>query len=473
MIEFSVDALSSGKPFLHYWEECVGSGHASLALRADYQSQLKQCHDALGFRFVRFHGILCDDMSTCSGTKEMPYSFYNVDQIIDYLLSIGMKPLIELSFMPEKLASGDKTIFHYKGNITPPTDYDEWGRLIGALTSHLVDRYGLPEVASWFFEVWNEPNLIYFWSGTKEEYFKLYNYAARAVKAVDSSLRVGGPATAANAWVDELIEYCKAEDVPLDFVSTHHYPTDVALGHYQDMEQCMADTKRGTVTEMAKSVRAQAGDMPLFYTEWHNSPSCRDRYHDDPYAAAFVIKSIADNDGIVDMYSFWTFSDIFEELYFASAPFHGGFGMLNIHGIKKPVYNAFYILHRLGNERLNVTSSDPDATVECLAVNGDKELGIILYNHDVPLSGIQTHTVKLDVKGISDNAVVRLVRIDDTHLNPKAEWIKLGEPEYLTKEQITHLKDFGELQFTETVINDGQLELTIPPQGIIALFIER
>src|SRR5262249_11927556 len=157
-------------PLPHFWEHTVGSCHAPLALRADWQAQLRRCHDELGFRHVRFHGLFCDDMSTLVEHRGRPlYSFFNADRIVDYLLSIGMRPFVELSFMPGALASGSKTVFHYRGNITPPRDYAQWGLLVHKLAAHWVERYGLAEVGQWPFEVWNEPNLAQFWSGTRED----------------------------------------------------------------------------------------------------------------------------------------------------------------------------------------------------------------------------------------------------------------------------------------------------------------
>lgn len=155
---FSSDLGGPATQLTHFWEHTVGSGHATLALRADWQAQLKRAHDELGMQHVRFHGILDDDMSTLVAEGDnLFYSFFNTDQIFDFLLSIGMRPFVELSFMPSILSSGNQTAFHYRANVTPPKDYAQWAVLIRKLVSHWVDRYGLGEVRQWFFEVWNEP----------------------------------------------------------------------------------------------------------------------------------------------------------------------------------------------------------------------------------------------------------------------------------------------------------------------------
>src|SRR5690348_5134774 len=224
---FSCDLSAPAIELRHCWEHTVGSDHALMALRADWQAQLRKAHDELGFRYVRFHGILDDDVGTLVREQdELIYSFFNSDRIFDFLLSIGMKPFVELSFMPAALASGNATVFRYKGNITPPRDYAGWKTLIRKLVGHWMQRYGAGEVRDWFFEVWNEPNLARFWTGNQSDYFRLYKHTAEAIKDVDSALKVGGPATANNAWVVDFLGFCDENRVPVDFVSTHHYPDD-------------------------------------------------------------------------------------------------------------------------------------------------------------------------------------------------------------------------------------------------------
>ena len=221
-IQVTCSLTDKSTPLPHFWEQTVGSGHAPLVLRADWQRQLRQCHEQLGFGHVRFHDILSDDMGTLMDERNQSlYSFFNADQICDFLLSIGMKPFIELSFMPSTLASGDTTVFHYGGNVTPPKDYAAWAKFIARLATHSLQRYGIDEVSTWFFEVWNEPNLKTFWTGTRADYFDLYRSTAQALKDVDGRLRVGGPATASNKWITEFLDFCDHSRVPVDFVSTH------------------------------------------------------------------------------------------------------------------------------------------------------------------------------------------------------------------------------------------------------------
>src|SRR5918994_1965725 len=262
-IDFFCNLAEPTTPLPHFWEHTVGSDHAPVALRADWQRQLQRCHEELGFQYVRFHGLLYDDMGTLVRENDkLLYSFFNADQIFDYLLSIGMKPFVELSFMPPTLASGRKTVFHYQANVTPPKDFKRWASSIREFVAHLVERYGSKEVRQWFFEVWNEPNIKHFWTGTQRDYFKLYRYTAEAIKSVDGSLRVGGPATAKSKWIDEFVDFCEHNHVPLDFISTHHYPTDDFGKEDDKTEVKLSLSQRGILREVAQDTRRRAAGKP-------------------------------------------------------------------------------------------------------------------------------------------------------------------------------------------------------------------
>lgn len=469
---FSSDMNGPATPLLHFWEHTIGSGHAALALRADWQAQLRQAHDDLGMQHVRFHGILDDDMGVLIGEGDtLFYSFFNTDQIFDFLLSIGMKPFVELSFMPSVLSSGDQTAFHYRANVTPPKDYAQWAMLIRKLVSHWVERYGLDEVRQWFFEVWNEPNLTAFGSGKQSDYFELYRYTVDAIKGVDKMLKVGGPATAENAWIEDFLTFCKANDLPADFVSTHHYPTDAFGKPGDDTEAQLAASKRSILREQARDVREKAGNLPVYYTEWCTSSNPRDVMHDDPYAAAFIVKTVLEANGLVQGYSYWTFSDVFEENYFPSLPFQGGFGLLNIHGIAKPAYRAFQLLHELGTEMLPVEGTH--ATVDAWFVRGHQRTTLILTNFALPRHPIQTELVSFALRSSKFAMMASVQRIDLEHANPKRHWEQLGKPEYLSTDMVVELKSFSQLQNEYLPIEEKagtmNIEISMPPQSVAAI----
>lgn len=474
-VHFHCDFREARTPLHHFWEHTVGSCHAPMALRSDWQSQLRRCHDELGFRHVRFHGLLSDDVGTLIRHSEtLLHSFFNADQIVDFLVSNGMRPFVELSFMPVALASGSKTVFRYGANVTPPRDYKQWAALIRKLTAHWVARYGVEEVRNWFFEVWNEPNLKAFWTGTRQDYFKLYRYTVEAIKDVDEHLRVGGPATAKNEWIEEFLDYCERKKLPVDFVSTHHYPTDALGNEEQDTETQLANSRRSILREQAQDARRRTRGRPLYYTEWNTSSNPRDPRHDEPYAAAFIVKTVMEASGLVEGYSFWTFSDIFDENYFPSVPFHGGFGLLNLHGIPKPAYRAFELLHRLGTELLLVDGLHD--TVDAWVVRKREAMTVLLTNHALPRHHIETQLVRVRLADAPEPRTVYAERVDDDHANAKRLWSEMGQPEYLTPDEVARLQA-ASLVVREPLTwrYEGRtvdLSIALPAHGVAAITVE-
>jgi len=349
-----IDARAPGRPFPHFWEQTFGSGRAILTLRESYRSDLREVKKVTEFRYVRFHNILHDEVGVYDEDERgsAVYNFSYVDQIYDGLLANGVRPFVEISFMPQKLAARqDVHPFWYHPIVSPPKDYAKWDALMRTLAQHLVDRYGIEEVAQWYFEVWNEPN-IDFWTGDPKQatYFELYDHTARALKAVNPRLRVGGPSTSSAHWVDEFIRHVAAENVPVDFISSHGYADDTVedlFGTHEDIPMnqraCRAIGK--VHDQIAASARPK---LPLMWTEW-NVPSFGALHaRDTEYVGAALADDIRQCDGLVDMMSFWTFSDVFEEGGPKQEPFDGGFGLMVMGGIKKPSYTGFAVLHRLG-----------------------------------------------------------------------------------------------------------------------------
>ena len=479
-LTLTADLNGASVPLNHPWRTCVGSGHATLALRADWQAQLRTAHQDLGFEYVRFHGLLDDDMGTliCQ-SEQFVYSFFNANQIFDFLVSIGMRPIVELSFMPSTLSSGGDIVFHYKGNITPPRYQEEWGELMRRLAAHWVDRYGIDEVAQWYFEVWNEPNLPAFWTGGQQAYFQLYETTVNAIKGVSNRLRVGGPASAANGWLDEFQAFCKERNLPADFISTHYYPTDafgeIGADTITQLEHAPLDVMR----QHALVARQQVGDKPLLYTEWNITSNPRDPMHDAPLAAALATRIVMGVDDVVQAYSYWTFSDIFEENYFPSVPFHGGFGMLNLHGIKKPIYRAFEMVSALGDRHYPLAQSHPSVAV-WVGEQGAQaaQTQVLCINQAMPRHAIVQEEVTLQIKPRPGHIASRVTvgRIDEQHANPAAMWQQWGEPNYLSAAQVQTLQRASEVVFSdaEYLQAEGMLSITfrVEPQSVNLLRIE-
>ncbi len=478
-IPIAADLTAALRPLHQPWQWCVGSGHATLALRADWQAHLMQAHNELGFKYVRFHGILDDDMGTLVCQNELAlYSFFNIDRIFDFLLSIDMKPVVELSFMPRMLSSGGDIVFHYQGNVTPPKSMDAWGELIHRLVSHLVDRYGIDEVSQWPFECWNEPNLKAFWVSDQATYFELYRVTAEAIKRVDIRLQVGGPASSGNSWLGDFTSFCAGSPTPLDFLSTHFYPTDPFGAIDTDTITQLEHSPPGVMCQRAIEARAVAGKLPLYYTEWSISSNPRDPFHDSSFAAAFAVRIVMSVDAIVDGYSYWTFSDIFEENYFPSVPFHGGFGMMNLYGVPKPIYRAFQMLRDLGNRQADVAVEH--ATVAAWV--GDDINGMtshaVLINEALPRHPIASEYVTLRLTHANDKSprTVTLYRIDANHANPERAWREMDAPAYPSPEQIAALitasQPVGEPLTFETAENTLNIYITLEPQSVNQVIIE-
>ena len=336
------DLAKPSGPMSRMYNFCVGAGRANEGLRADWQRQLRRAREECGFRYLRFHGLFCDDMGVYFEDKQgrPVYNWQYVDELFDFLTGIGMKPFVELGFMPGALASGPQTIFWYKANVTPPKDYAKWEAFLAAFVRHCTERYGAAEVRSWYFEVWNEPNLTGFWMGTtggktdaefapiaRAEYYKLYAASARAVKSVDPRYRVGGPATAGSGWIDETLAYCAEHQLPLDFISTHTYAT---MSGYLD-ENGSAGTvfspDRNAISGEVKGTRAKIDHSPfaaaeLHYTEWSSSYTPFDPLHDSYHSAAFILDKIRHTGAAATSMSYWTFTDIFEEAGPRTTPFN-------------------------------------------------------------------------------------------------------------------------------------------------------
>lgn len=476
---FKADLSSTPIPLRHPWRWCVGSGHATLALRADWQKQLSQARKDLGFEHVRFHGILDDDMGTLVCEDDEPlYSFFNTDRIFDFLLSIGMKPVVELSFMPRMLSSGSDIVFHYQGNITAPKDYAQWAELIRRLASHWVERYGIEEVSQWPFECWNEPNLNAFWLEGQDAYFKLFKTTARALQSVDSRLKLGGPVTADNAWLADFDASCTKSGVDAAFISTHFYPTDPFGKSDTDTISQLRDAPRGVMRDRALDARKVAGKRPLYYTEWSISSNPRDPFHDSSFAAAFATRIVMSVDDVVDGYSYWTFTDIFEENYFPSMPFHGGFGMMNLYGIPKPIYRAFQMVAELGNARVDVAGEHDTVSICAAHAAGTDATTIVLVNLAMPEHPIGSESVRLRLTHRPDVVAraAKLARIDDGHVNPERAWREMGKPEYLNPKQVEVLTEASNPvdEPIAFIADNGLLEigLVLAPQSVNRLRIE-
>jgi len=465
-----IDASAPAHPFPHFWEQTFGSGRAVLALRDSYRSDLREVRKVTEFRYVRFHAIFHDENGVYDEDEQgnPVYNFSYVDQIYDGLLDNGVRPFVEISFMPRKLAAKE-TIhpFWYKQNVSPPKDYAKWDDLIHAFAQHLVERYGIDEVAQWYFEVWNEPN-IDFWAGEPKQatYFELYDHTARALKAVDARLRVGGPATSSAHWVDDFLAHVAQNKVPVDFVSSHGYADDTVEDLFGTQEDIPMDQRVcRAIGKVHSQILASANPkLPLMWTEW-NVPSFGDlKARDTIYVGAALADDIAQCDGLVDMMSYWTFDDVFEENGPVREPFYGGFGLIAAGGIKKPAYNGYALLHKLGQERFA-----NQAPAVLVTRQKDRTLAVAAWNLVDPDRTGSTRTVRFEFRGVPPSAKVRVTRVDSTHGNTLAAYEKMGKPRYPTRKQIAELNRAAVVVPETTSLSDGRLEIRLSPNALVLL----
>jgi len=455
----NVDFRNSKAPLNTMFNECVGAGRANEGLRADWQQQLAYVKKECGFRYIRFHGLFTDDMGVYREDRngKPEYNYMYIDALFDYLLSIDIKPFVELGFMPNALASGKETIFWWRGNVTPPKDHDKWAALVKNIVQHWTERYGSDEVKSWYFEVWNEPNLKPgFWTGTMDDYFKLYKYSVEAVKSVNPAYRVGGPGTAGAGWEPEMIAFCNKNNLPIDFISTHSYGVNQGyLDEYGNSGTILAPQQfavSGDVLQSRKEIsESTKPGLELHYTEWSASYTPADPIHDSYHEAAYVLQKIKQVGDAAQSMSYWVFTDIFEESAPRFTPFHGGFGMLNTQGINKPVFYAYQFLNRLGktelvnNDNMSWASKDDHGNIQILAYDftythpGDTVNNQVYYIRDLPAK--DKGILKINISGVPvENYSLEIYKVGYRCNDAYTTYFDLGRPDQLTKQQVEQIK---------------------------------
>jgi xylan 1,4-beta-xylosidase len=454
----AADLRQTNGPLDTMFKLCVGAGRANEGLRADWQRQLAYVHRECGFEYIRMHGLFCDDMGVYREDRQgnPQYNWQYIDELYDSLQRIGMKPFVELGFMPNALASGSKTIFWWRGNVTPPGDLNKWADFIRAFVLHLRDRYGDAEVRTWYFEVWNEPNLDGFWAGTQQQYFDLYAATARAIKSVSADYRVGGPATAGCGWVPEFIHFCDTNGAPVDFISTHTYGVSNGfLDEHGDAGTVLSKNPDSIFGDV-KRVRQQIADsakskLELHFTEWSSSYTPADPMHDSYHSAAYILDKLKKCGNAAQSMSYWTFTDIFEETGPRWEAFHGGFGLMNYEDINKPAFYAYQFLNRLGPVELK--DSDPSSWV-CADNSGGVQALVWDFTNTHP--GAKVHNqdfYKRDLPSQSKNKVtldlahvpkgkytVETYKVGYRVNDAYATYRDLGAPAQLSKAQVAEIK---------------------------------
>jgi xylan 1,4-beta-xylosidase len=474
--EIVVDPRGVSTPFPHFWEHMFGSCHAPVTLCEDWRKDLRALREIIDVRYVRFHGIFGREIGIYGGgdaAGDLSLNFTRIDLVYDGLLDLGVRPFVELSFMPEEMAERDSPHpFWYHPNVAPPRDPRQWYQLIRKFAQHLVERYGIDEVAHWYFEVWNEPN-IDFWTGEPKEetYYALYEITASALKDVSPRLRVGGPSTAQAAWADRFIKHCVAKNTPVDFVSTHVYPNDTSQNVFGTDEnipqsQMVARAVRKVYNQVRTSARPE---LPIIWTEYN--AGFDGVQLDGPYVGAWLANNIRlCTGGLVAEMSYWTFTDaFFEEGGVFRSVFSSGFGLIATGRIPKASFNAFKILHYLGDEQIAL--KDADSALLTRRSEDDGCLVLATWNYVPPRESGQSKKVTIRVQGSTkpvNEAKIHLV--DDDHGSPFKTWEQMGRPPFPSREQQADLRRVAELPPAQTLkLTEQKLSLLLQPNALAVI----
>lgn len=460
----------------------VGADYPGTLIRPDSLAQLKTSVDEHGFRYIRFHAIFHDDLGTVKVVDgKTVYDFTKIDQLYDAFLAMGIKPFVELGFTPEAMATSPQTIFYWKGNTSHPRP-EAWRALIDAFVRHLISRYGVDEVRTWYFEVWNEPNLDGFWENADQQaYFDLYENSARAIKAIDPQLRVGGPSTAGAAWVPEFLEFAASRKIPVDFVTTHTYGVDGGFLDEKGEDDNKLSTNPDAVVADVRKVREQIDaskfpGLPLFFTEWSASYNPRDPVHDSYISAAYILTKLKASRAYTQGMSYWAYSDLFEEPGPPPTPFHGGFGLMNREGLRKAAWFTYKYLNQLRGHEVPLNDT------QALAAVDGRRTGLLLWDWSQPEQQISNRPFFTQVLPARAAAPVD---VQFTQLPPGAyqltihrtgfrkndahtQYLEMGSPASLTPAQLDTLRelqrDLPETSRTVQVGRDGRFSLHLPMQ---------
>jgi xylan 1,4-beta-xylosidase len=466
----TVDASkqTAGNP--HFWSAAVGTGTATLTLRSDLQTHYKIGNREAGFQRVRGHGVLSDGMGIYKGPGS--YSFTNFDKYLTGIQQAGMRPIMEMSFMPTALGlnGSDKDI--YKN----ATDYKNF---ITAVVQHCVDKFGMADVAQWYWEIWNEPDYPGFWNGSNAseatnakmtEYYSLYDNAVAAITSVIPNALVGGPATTQQGPITAFLQHCKTAGTRVTFASSHVYPGGSNTGTSADANGLVSDNNSRLSDISSGGYNTQS--VLSFNTEWNSSysgqggnPGDAVLSMDNNWNVGFILKGaklLSDKDSgdtpPITVFSYWVLSDVFDESSGPSGsyilgknsghlPFGQVFGLMTAQGIRKAAFNAFKLLNYTGPVRLQSsggTSSDGVDAMATMSKAGD-EIQILVYDTYAKLNSSGSDSVTINVSNIpaalaGKPVFVTQFVVDETHSNPYSVWVSQNQPGDPTEPQLQALR---------------------------------
>lgn len=480
MIKIQRPAASAhpAPPLNRPWKKLITVGRAYELLRTDLRRQLDRAQREIGWEYCRFHALFHDDMAVVKKVKEeLRFQWRTVGEIYDTLLDVGLRPFAELNPMPTALASGDRTIFWYKMNVTPPKDFLQWENLIEEYARFCIGRYGRREVREWYFELWNEPNMPGFWTGGFDGYVKLYEHTVAALHRLDKQLRVGGPATAGADWVPEFTEACAKKGLPLDFVSTHRYPQDAftPIGGEKsagfDIEKDFDDSFR----RVQSAVRASAyPDAEIHWTEWNCQAATgpddvswgQNRYVESAYAGSFIARHCTELDDACDSMGWWALSDIFEEPGPQLHPFNCGYGLISVDGFAKAAYNAFEFLKHMDGAVCEVDlGANAPAGCGAIATTDNGTTRLLLWNHP-HLSDQAAADWTAQIQSPEANHLATVRQISPGAGSPVEVWEEIGCPVNLSTQTRALLQAASRPSCQLLAARDGAQTIELAPYTV-------
>ncbi|MDS0526688.1 helix-turn-helix domain-containing protein [Clostridium sp. SHJSY1] len=492
--------------YTKYWSKITSIGRASLCLRHEIRRQIELAQKDIGYEFIRFHGIFSDDMMVYKeDSKGNPiYNWSYIDEIFDFFYRVNLKPFIEIGFMPEILGSKKQYAFLWHANMSYPKSLKKWTDLISAFIKHCIDRYGLKEVTKWYFQVWNAPDLSeIFWYGSTEKFYQLFKSTYFTIKSISKDIKVGSPGLLPKnefKWADDFLNYCQSNFIELDFMACNVYaytdlkntslPSSIINKSNDMLTLSGQDFLEDSVIKMKELLKKYYLNIPIIVTEWNLSPFTNDYNRDTCFFSSYITYNILNNINNIDALTFWSLSDIIEEGITEDKLYHGGLGLITYNRLKKPSYNAFSLLSKLGNTLIEkgndyiITASNSSYQIllfnfiyfDDLFKNGDKSLLEYHNRYNIFKNSNINKEVHLIFSVASGIYKIKRWSLNRTSGSTFDAWLNMGVPEQITPDVYDYLKskEIPEIKVSEKEVkNELLLTDSIPPHGILLIEIDK